>query len=336
MILQEEKDFKKDIFLYKNKKYKAIPINSNKKVKQSRIKNILYCINSDLYGYSYITLTPKIYKKLQAMKDIKFSYKFLDGEMVDNDEFSESDIWVKNVYYYDSTRDLFSKLYEIVVEEYCLNEQFWVFDSFYSYMFSDYKVSFKYKGKYFKFNDLKKFYNFIFGSYSLFNNKTQYNDGLLSFSEKRFKYLPRTDLIKKSKYRKFYKENKDSTMMYTMHSSQFVYINPKFFRNIKSVEVESDLWITELNGVDALEVLDSYIQNNITYTYDNYDICILYMIACSPLIINNLGSSNCEMIKYCTKNKTLSINGKKIKKKKDRKFNRLFKRWFPGVKYSSF
>jgi len=333
MIFDDEKLFKQDIILFNNKKYKNISTKSHKRIHSSKIKSILYCLHSDLYGYSYITLTPKIYNKLRKIKDIKFSYRFLDGELVDNDEFYESDIWVKNIYYYDSLRDLFSKIYEIFISEYCLNDFFWVFDSYYLFMFSDYRVSFTYNKKRYKFNNLNKFYKFIFGEKYLFDNKSKYNDGLLSFSNKKYKYLSRTSVIDKDKYNKFYKSNKDSIMMYSLQSSQFVYIDPRFFKDIKSLEIESSLYITELDGTDALNVLDSYKQNCITYTYDNYDICVLYMIACAPYIVNNLESSNCNIIKYHTKNEMLSINGKKRKK---RKFNRLFKRWFPGVSYGIF
>jgi len=336
MILEDEKEFKKDIILLKNNKYKSVSVKNNKRAKPSKIKNILYCLHSDLYGYSYITLTPKIYNKLRKISDIKFSYKFLDGELVDDDDKSiENDIWVKNVYYYEFARDVFSKIYEIVIAEYCLNDFFWAFDSYYSFCFSDYHISFNYNGKHFKFNNILKFYNFVFGDESLFN-KCDFNDGLLSFSDKKYKFLSKKDIINKHKYNKFYKNNKDNIMMYSLHSSQFVYINPKFLRNIKSVKIKSNLYISELNGTDALDVLDSYKQNCITYTYDNYDICILYMIACAPLIVSSLTSSNCDMIKYYTKNKSMSINDKKIKKRKDKKFNTLFKHWFPGVKYGSF
>ena len=325
---------KNDIVLYKNSKYKELK--SYKKVKSSKVDSILLSMNSSLYGISYATLSAKSYNKLRHMSKIKFSYRFLDGELVDNDDYSEDEVWVKNVYYYDDARELLSKLYEIYMTELCLNENFWIFDSFYSYMFDDFKISFVYKTKNnikkYKFNNIRKFYKFLFGDESLFTFDTN-KKSLVSFTSKKYKKLP----IKKfnNKRLKKFTNDKNKRYLISMNVTQLVDINPKFLIKYKSIEIESLLYITQIYGEAVPDTLDSNIQNNIRYKYENYDIGYMYMMGSSPVIVRNLESSDTSCISYYTKNKIKKINGTKPKNSKLKKFNYIFKKYFPGLKYGS-
>lgn len=324
-----------DIVLYKNSKYKELK--SYKKVKVNKIDSILLFMNSSLYGLSYATISPKTYNKLRHMSKIKFSYKFLDGELVDNDDYSEDDIWVKNVYYYNDPRELLGKLYEVYMTEICLNENFWVFDSFYSYLFKDFKISFIYKTKNnikkYKFNDIVKFYKFLFGDGSIFTFD-RYKKSLLSFTKKRYNITSIKKFTNK-KLKNLISNDKNINYLISLNDSQLVNINPKFLTKYKSIEIESLLYITEIEGQDSSSILDSYIQNNIRYKYENYNIEYIYMIGCSPTIVRNLESSNTSFISYHTKNKIRKINGSKPKNNKLKKFNYIFKKYFSGVKYGS-
>lgn len=328
--------YENDIILYKNSKYKELK--SYKKIKTSKIESILLSMNSSLYGLSYLTVSPKTYNKLRHMSKIKLSYRFLDGELVDNDDYSEDNIWVKNVYYYDDPKDLLGKLYEVYMTELCLNENFWMFNSFYSYMFSDFKISFIYKTKNnikkYKFNDMIKFYKFLFGDGYIFTYD-KHKKSVLSFTNKRYKTLAINKFIDNKKLLKNFIDDKNKKYLISLNKSQLVDINPKFLTKYKSIEIESLLYITEIDGQDSLSTLDSYIQNNIKYTYKDYNIGYFYMIGCSPAIVSSLESSNTSLISYYTKNKIRKINGNKPKNKKLKKFNYIFKKYFPGVKYGS-
>ena len=56
----KEENFKYDIILFNNGKYKKRKKNSKTKLKQSKVKCILYSVHSNLYGYTYITLNNKV------------------------------------------------------------------------------------------------------------------------------------------------------------------------------------------------------------------------------------------------------------------------------------
>lgn len=327
----KEENFKYDIILFNNGKYKKRKRNSKTKLKQSKVKCILYSVHSNLYGYTYITLNNKVYNKLRKMTDIKFSYKFLDGEVVDNDDFYNSDAWVKNTYFYDDARDLVAKLYEILMTEYCLNEQFWVFDAYYSYLFDKYKIEFVYKKKHYKFNSITNFYKFLFNGKNKFN-KQILDEGIISLGKK-YKLIPRKNILKKSKYDKICQNIKENENLYAMNSTQYTYVNPKFFSKIKSLSVEQQLYVTEFEDTNSNNILDSYIQNNILYEYDNLDITILYIIACSPLIVDRLENSHISYISYSTNNSLLEINNKKVKAKNNT-FEKILNKYFPCTKFS--
>lgn len=333
-------DYQKDLILYKNKKYKEL--SSYRKVKSNKVDSILLAMRSDLYGFSYLTLDPKSFNKLRHMTNIKLSYRFLDGALVDDSDYEDlDDIWVKNIYYYDDPRELLAKLYEISLVEICLNDNFWVFDCFYSYIFENFKVSFTYKTKNnikrLKFNDIRKFYKFLFGDTFLFTHVINKNT-LISFKDKKYKKTNIEDFNKK-KGNKIIKDiiNDDSLKRHliSLNNSQHVDINPKFLLKYKTLDIESLLYITYIEGHDALEVLDSYVQNNISYKYSNYNIEYLYSIGCSPAVIQNLESSDTSTISYHTKNTITKVNENKPKKKKEKKFNYIFKKYFPGLKYGS-
>ena len=322
----KEKFFKSDIILYKNGKYEKIK--NYKKIKSSKIKTVLLYCKSNLNGYTYYPVTPSIYNKIRKIKNIKFSYKFLDGQLIELEDAKY--LWVKNVFYYDDMREVISKLMEILLSEHCLNENIWLFNSFYSYIFSNYKVSFDFKGKNgikkYKFNNLLKFYKFIFGSSTIYNKF--FDEGVLSLSSKKYDFC-KTDNISDKKLNKFI-NNKDNDYYISINNHQFTYINPKFLKKYKTIDVKSNLYITELDGNDSLEILDSYKYSSRKYEYNDRDIELLYIVTFSPFVLSQLESSNCDIISYHLKNKVKYINDKKVK---GININDIVKKYFPGTKY---
>ena len=314
-----------DIILLKNKKV----MYNLKKVKPSKVNFSYMNLKSNLYGDTYLLLHPKDYNKILKIKNVKFSYKFLDGQLVDNDEFYESDVWVKNIYYYDTGRQLLEKLDEIKMIEFVLNDTFWLFDSYYSFIFNEFKIKFEYNNKIYKFNNIINFYKFIFKYTNKKNFKQSF--GFIS-NEKRYKLLSQKDIEDKSKYKKaINKFNNYNDLFIKLSEYTYVKVNKKFFKEIDNLEGESLLYITEIDGEDALKVIDTYVQNNIDYKYEKPNICELYVQAISPIVIDSLESSNTDYIQYHIENRLCKINGKSIKKKSKNYFNKIIKKYFPGI-----
>lgn len=318
-----EQQFKQDILLYKNRKFKYKK--KFKKVKTSKVESVLMSMKSNLYGYTYFPLSFKIYNKLLKMENIKFSYKFLDGSVTDDEDFNKSDLWVKNVYYYNNGRELFSKLFEIILIEYCLNDNFWIFDSYYCYMFMNFKLSFNYKTKKYKFKSLTDFYKFIFGKDNLLINYL--NEGLLTLGKKRYNFINYSELKNRSKLKKFINKYNGNRFLYSMNKSQFVDIESNFLKKIKSISIQSKLYLKEFDESKY------YKFNDIKSTYENYDVEALYVLASSPIVVSHLENYENPIISYYIKNKVLEINGKPLNKKKN--LTTILKKYLPGTKYGN-
>ena len=318
-------NYDKDIVLYKNGKYKELK--SMKKVKVKKINKVLFSIPSNLYGSSYISISPKVYNKLVKIKDIKFSYKFLDGELASDDRDTIDSMTVKNEYFYSCARELFSKLYEILMCENCLNEFFWAFNSFWSFAFFRYRISFTYKeknkSKYYKFKKIEDFYKFIFGRESLFPSKNKMCDTGLKISDRKYRYL---DSRKLNKINKF--ASADNKILYFINKNQCVPVKFDFFNEYKSSSIETNLLCTEFYGneFEGEDDVYTYVRNNITYECDSHDIRRLYILASAKRIIESLESSN-EFVSYNLKYRIKKLNGCKTKIK----FKKLIKRYFPDL-----
>lgn len=133
----------KAYILFKDGSVNYTEITKKVKIKASKVKAIFLECWHPVFGFFYVAQNPKTFKKtMDYAKRSIVSYRFLDGILVDDeDDF----LFVKNKYWYYNPQDLFSKIMEICINEYIFNDAFWIYDSFFQYIYDNVKV--KLKGK---------------------------------------------------------------------------------------------------------------------------------------------------------------------------------------------
>ena len=133
--------------LLKNGKheYFEATLKNCKKYSHGEIEVFLLECWHPIFGFFYVTQKYKEFKKLLSYKNPKVSYMFLDGILVENED--EEYLFVKNKYYYRQIDQLFAKMLEIYINENIFNDSFWIYDSFFQYIYDDIKVNVKTKKK---------------------------------------------------------------------------------------------------------------------------------------------------------------------------------------------
>ena len=131
--------------LFKNGNIKFCNKYKNSKFKNGSVSAYLIECSHPVFGIFYVAVKPKQMRYLNKIKRSVLTYKFLDGILVDPEE--DDYLFERNKYWYNNQSDLLSKLLEIVVCENIFNDSFWIYDSFYQYIYSDLKVKLKTKKK---------------------------------------------------------------------------------------------------------------------------------------------------------------------------------------------
>lgn len=147
--------------LYNNGSIKYSKSIQSKKIKNNKAVAILTECWHPIFGIFYVAQNPKTFKQtMQYATKSVVSYRFLDGVLIEDDD---DYLFVKNKYWYNNSSDLFAKIFEIMVNEYIFNDSFWVYDSFFQYIYDDLKI--KLKGKKRKKRELsgREFYSKFIG-----------------------------------------------------------------------------------------------------------------------------------------------------------------------------
>lgn len=128
--------------LFKNGSYEYTEFNKKSKYRKGEIKAILLECYHPVFGFFYVAQDLKAFKKtMKYANKSTITYRFLDGTYVD--EETDNELFIKNKYWYYSANDLFSKVMEIVINEYIFNDFFWVYSSFYQYIYDDIEIKLK-------------------------------------------------------------------------------------------------------------------------------------------------------------------------------------------------
>lgn len=128
--------------LFKNGSYEYTEFNKKLKYRKGEIKAFLLECYHPVFGFFYVAQDLKAFKKtMKYANKSTITYRFLDGTYVD--EETDDELFIKNKYWYYSANDLFSKVMEIVINEYIFNDFFWVYSSFYQYIYDDIEIKLK-------------------------------------------------------------------------------------------------------------------------------------------------------------------------------------------------
>ena len=266
--------------LFKNGKVKKL--SKNKKYKKSKVYSYLIEYKSKFFGTIYKSISPTAYRKIKNIGKCSIQYFFIDGYLYDDDAYDVLE--VKNKYKYDNGFDILKKLDEIAVTECVLNDLFWVHNSYYAYLFTDFKIKVRSKNG-----------NKIELSPSRFYNKIKMNfalDNVIQISENRY------ELINKNKIR----ANKDSEYFTYLNSGLYIKTSHKFINNIKNIdmniklfedlEYEESKYLCEKfsvhykNITDTFKLFKSYLSNKVVKKLEEHDSSVNYKTKCSIYKIN--------------------------------------------------
>lgn len=293
--------------LFKNGKIKRLK--KCKKYKKSKVNMILFEVKSNLFGTAYEAISPTTYKRMKSIDKISLSYKFLDGYLYDIDDEDKDELLVKNKYTYNNAIDLLKKFDEIYMTENILNDLFWVYDSFLGYAFTDFKIKiFDKKGKH-KFH-----YDAGVCDYLKINNdmKEPINNSIIEFNKNSYKLYDKPN--------KYFKKNINMKSKYliSLYNGLFIQINPKFFKDVKSLHILSKLYDVSYESKELYneyDVVYNKKRNRISWLVENYF---------SNKVVKKLEEDN-EIVSYSFKSKIIELNGKKEKTSYKKFFNKYFK-----------
>ena len=133
--------------LFKNGEYVSPEEQPRKfKYKKGEVKAFLIQCWHPVFGTFYVAEKYDTFRKIKKnMKESIVTYRFMDGIAVDLEE--EEYLFVKNKYWYYNQSDLFAKMMEIYINENIFNDSFWVYDSFFQYIYDNVKIKCKIKNK---------------------------------------------------------------------------------------------------------------------------------------------------------------------------------------------
>lgn len=154
--------------LFKNGSYEYTEFNKKSKYRKGEIKAILLECYHPVFGFFYVAQDLKAFKKtMKYANKSTITYRFLDGTYVDGE--TDDELFIKNKYWYYSANDLFSKVMEIVINEYIFNDFFWVYSSFYQYIYDDIEIKLKGSKKKKTLSGYRFYKKYIFDGKNIFD-----------------------------------------------------------------------------------------------------------------------------------------------------------------------
>lgn len=289
--------------LYKRRKYK-----------KSRTYGFLIEQKSNLIGRYYKFIFPASMNKINKINSCALSYSFLDGSAVDEDEFNSNS--VKHKYKYDNVYDLIRKLDEMYITENVLNDTFWVFDTYWIYMFHNIKMKIftnKYMYKFKKSSELFKFLK-IDTSKKIVDNPIE---SVLEIT-KNNKWILHYDIKSARK-----KISKSSRFFINIYSDIYIEVDYEFISKINSVYIKSNLYMCydyDSTGLKK-EKENSY---DLEYKPKYYNFSKLFEAMLTPKVVSKLESNN-GLFSYDIKPIVKYINNKKNKITLKKFFKRFIK-----------
>lgn len=262
--------------LLKNGKTKLL---KNKKIKKSKTNGILLKIKSDLFGVIYQYIAPNTYNKLNKQKNFEISYNFINGIIIEEDDYDN--LKIKYKYKYNNKIDLCKRITELAMTECALNDIFWVYEAYYLYAFYDLKIKLTNK------NGTKK----------------------MSF-DKFYKYIYKNN-INYDNFIKFIYDGKQITLMRIV-DDYYIEINPKLLNKKNKYKIESK-FKTKFAGKTSDKNIIRYTCRNIN------GLSKLFIINLYDKVLNKLNDLQVDDIifkiksKVYFKNKSIGIH-KFIKK----------------------
>ena len=205
-------------------------IKKSKRIKKRKKKfdNVLICSNSFMFGKLYYNLNNSGYNKLCSTNKAILEYKFLDGSATDDDEIK--DLSIKYRYTYLNILSFLSKILEIYISENIFNDSFWVYDSFYCYMYHGFKIKLFKNDEYKKYNNI----NLVIDYFNLF--KEINTAGYAIYKNKYYELDKMSDFYKA--YKKFRYKGKFFIQLYP---GIYVRINPTYFKDIKNIKTSQKI-----------------------------------------------------------------------------------------------
>ena len=247
----------KDLVLFKNNKVK--PLKKNKKYKESKVDSIFIKVHSELFGTAYKRISLKTYKYMKKISECKLKFSFLNGALTDDTEDELKYLSDTFKYTYVTPIDVLVKLDEIYMTENILNDAFWVFDSFYQYIFYDFKSKvYTIKDKKFKYNSISDLYRrFKYKKEPIYFREPVKNKALCIFDSSYAEF----DINKKSLLKNINSYGSKLKYFANIYQDLYVNINPKFFTKVKKFDIETKILITDYNGEK-----DDYNSYDLIYT----------------------------------------------------------------------
>lgn len=290
--------------LHRNNKYEYYD-NVNKKIlnniKSSKIKLVLVETHHAVFGKFYVGLKPKLFKKLVSFKNFVLSYRFLDGILIDDDD---QYLFVKNKYWYNSLDKLYSKLIEIYINENIFNDSFWIYDSFFQFIYDKLKLKLK-----------KKKSSKIFGS-NIYNKLFESN-----------KILDKLIInLKNNNWKSTNKIDYKSESLIQVYDNIYFRIDSKIFKTGKHVLNSKICLINEdyvLNERESILKLNK-ANNKKLNIKDIFNLRLLLEIYVSKYVICTLESYD-DYDTYYVKTKIKNINKKRFK------FGKFIRKFFVDI-----
>ena len=285
-----------------------------RKYKKSRTYGFLMEQKSSLMGRYYKFISPTTLNKINKINSCSLSYSFLDGSAVDEDEFKSNS--VKHKYKYDDIFDLLKKLDEMYISENILNDTFWIFDTYWLYMFHDIKMKI-FTNKYmYKFKKSSELYKFL-KCYSHDRMIDTMSENILEITKNNKWIL--YDNIKSARKR----ISKSSRFFINIYSDIYIEVTYEFISKINSIYVISNLYLSyDYDSTGLTKEKENSYDLEYNPKYHNFSKLLETML--TPKVVSKLESNN-GVFSYTIKPVVKYINDKKNKITLKKFFKRFIK-----------
>lgn len=290
--------------LFRNNSSEYVDFDKTKKYKKGEVKAILLECYHPVFGFFYVAQDFKTFKKtMKYANKSTISYRFLDGTYVDNED---DQLFVKNKYWYYNASDLFSKIVEISINETIFNDFFWVYQSFYQYIYDDIKIKLKSskKKKTLSGNQFYKKY--------IYNYKDIFSKDVIE--------------INNNKWNNVSIKNASDICLVKLFNNIFFKVDSKIFKLGKYL-ITSKLYLVDdivIENIDA-PLLKKELTNKLNKPEGLFDLLMVYV---SKYVIRKLERIDDQDV-YLVECK-IKFNNKKLNKKKY-KFGKFVRKYFVDI-----